>query len=382
MSSNDSSRYEWTSRRQYSDKSVNRTGEIRAYQELYGYYPSPDAPLPSIEQDDLFIPGSKSCPISLEDEDELDIKVEEEDVPLAVHKYIVVGGVARKAPVSVTTITEAPKTKNRISSPPRYHPSLSGKFLASGPPPPRHLCPSTGGKPAKPKSSKPKATKPKSTKPKSSPTKPKSSTSSAAGKKRSYIESDHEDDFVHHSSYSRNKRARIEDSDDENDDDFVLDHPSIPAPQPKKVKKARTYTKKVHPTTSGKQPINAPKRPSELIRPALRDLPACPAIQNNKNKKGAKWVQYEHDCLYFLIVQQRNKEVSGDLNMKPLMDMNLFKVMTEQLQFFNIERTEGAARNYWNRYGRVKVQWDERIDTWAGRDLVTCAQESKASHST
>ena len=91
--------YKWTSRNHYADKSVHRTGEIRAYQELYGYYPPPDAPLPSIEQDDEFIPGSKSCPISLEDDDELDIKIEDmDDLPLAVvHKYVVAGGVARKA---------------------------------------------------------------------------------------------------------------------------------------------------------------------------------------------------------------------------------------------------------------------------------------------
>ncbi|KAH7418429.1 hypothetical protein BKA64DRAFT_738886 [Cadophora sp. MPI-SDFR-AT-0126] len=372
MAATYSNPYEWTSRKQYSDKSVHRTGEIRAFQEVYGYYPSPDTPLPSIENDDEFAPGSKSCPISLEDDDEVDFNLEEDEIPLAVLKQHGVGYFARKAPVAVTTVAEAPKPKKGISSPPRYHPSVSGKFLASGPAPPRRLRPSSGSKSSKPKSSKQKAIKPKSIK-------SKSSVPSATASKRSYIESEDEDDFVHHSSYSRNKRARVEDSDDEADEDFVFDHPSTPAAKPKKVKKACTYNKKNHPTTSGKQPITAPKHPSELIRPALRDLPACPAIQNIKTKKGSKWVQYEHDCLYFLIVQQRNIEVSSDVNIKPLMDMNLFKVMAEQLESFNIYRTDGAARNYWNRHGRVKVQWDERIDTWAGRDLVTCSQESKAN---
>ncbi|KAK0129630.1 hypothetical protein ONS96_000194 [Cadophora gregata f. sp. sojae] len=383
MSSMYTNPYEWTSRKQYSDKSLTRTGEIRAFQELYGYYPPPDARLPSIEQDDEFIPCSKSCPISLEDDDEMDIRLEEDDLPLAVvHKYYVMNGIARKAPSAITTVNE--HSKERISSPPRYHPSLSGKFLVSGPPPPRHLRPSADGKSSKPKAVKPKAIKRKSTKPKSSPIKPKSSSSSFASNKRSYIESDDEEDFIHESSYSKNKRARTEDSYDGDDEDFVVDRPFKPATQPnkaKKVKKARTYAKKVHPTTSGKQPITASKRPSELIRPALRSLPPCPDIQNITSKKGAKWVQYEHDALYFLVVQQRNKEVTGDLNIKPLMDMNLFSVMAEQLQSFNIFRTEGAARNYWNRYGREKAQWDERIDTWEGRNLVTCSQESKANNS-
>ncbi|KAG4424927.1 hypothetical protein IFR04_001898 [Cadophora malorum] len=363
--------YEWTSRNHYADKSVHRTGEIRAYQELYGYYPPPNAPLPSIEQDDEFIPGSKSCPIALQDDDELDIKIEDmDDLPLAVvHKYIVVGGLARKAPAS-TKVTEAPKTKAGISAPPRYHPSLSGKFLASGPPPPRHLRPSAAGKPSKPKSSKPKSTKPKV---------------SAAAKKRTFIESDDEDDFVVHSSYSRNKRARVEDSDDEADDDFVLDHPSTPKSQPKpkkvtKIKKPSTSKKNIRPTTSGKQLLTTSKHPSEHIRPALRELPPRPTVQPHRNKKNSRWIKYEHDCLYFLIVQQRNKEVCGDLNIRPLMDMNLFALMSEQLKSFGIVRTDGGARNYWNRYGRFKVQWDERIDTWAGRDLITCAQESKAGN--
>lgn len=270
-----------------------------------------------------------------------------------------------------TKVTEAPKTKAGISAPPRYHPSLSGKFLASGPPPPCHLRPSAAGKPSKPKSSKPKSTKPKI---------------SAAAKKRTFIESDDEDDFVVHSSYSRNKRARVEDSDDEADDDFVLDHPSTPKSQPKpkkvkKVKKPSTSKKNIRPTTSGKQLLTTAKHPSEHIRPALRELPPRPTVQPHRNKKNSRWIKYEHDCLYFLIVQQRNKEVCGDLNIRPLMDMNLFALMSEQLKSFGIVRTDGGARNYWNRYGRFKVQWDERIDTWAGRDLITCAQESKAGNS-
>ncbi|KAG4435841.1 hypothetical protein IFR05_008667 [Cadophora sp. M221] len=399
------------------------------------YYPTPEeiiaeTPVPSIEYEGYDNPGSEVCPISLENED-VQIKIEEDYQPVevfyaisggvarVVHKpvailagssleYTVSDGVARKKPFTdftvqngvarKTTMTSAsaavsptqdsvaladyrvrkglwdvagchaPFNPRRNLSPPRYYPSACGKFLSSGLPPPRKNQPVIGNE------------------------------HPSLVKKRSYEEYESEDEFIQDRSPSpsSHKKARID-----NDDGFVLDHPSTASKQPleKKPVKKRSYIKKAdRPSKPGKQPISKPKskvkkvtKPKKvkniaeeeiLNRPLLRELPRCPDLsEGTPQKKGSKWTAFEHEVLYLLLVEQRNGEISGDLNIKPLKDVPLFRKMSEQLGDFGINRTEYSARNYWNRHGRPLAGWDERTDSYPGRSLVTSAQESKAKES-
>ncbi|KAH9222770.1 hypothetical protein DL95DRAFT_454258 [Leptodontidium sp. 2 PMI_412] len=443
-------------RKSVGGKSVNLLEQLRSSGADI-YYPTPeetiaDTLIPSIEQDGFDNPGSEFCPISLEDDD-FEIKIEEDEQPVEVfyavsggvarivHKtvasatapaleYSVSDGVARKKPVTdysvsngvarkkpateftvqngvarKTTMTSAPTTslatqdsvsggvaqaiatvttpKKRISSPPRYHSSVGGKFLLSGPPPPRKNRPVIGDKHL--------ALAKKAT---------QSSSTSPRNKKRSYEESDSEDEdeFIQDRSPSpsKYKKARID-----KDDDFVLDHPSTASKQPleKKPVKKRSYIKKAdHPSKSGKQPLGQTKRKIKKVtkprkvkpvaeeeilnRPLFRELPRCPDLsEGTPQKKGTKWTTFEHEVLYLLLVEQRNSEITGDLNIKPLKDVPLFRKMSKQLGDFGIYRTEYSARNYWNRHGRPKAGWDERTDSYPGRSLLTSAQESKAQES-
>ncbi|KAL2074402.1 hypothetical protein VTL71DRAFT_8180 [Oculimacula yallundae] len=237
--------------------------------------------------------------------------------------------------------TPHPKVKittKKISPPPVYHPSVGGKFLASGPPPPPRNRPFTGGK-------GPLVEKPRP--------KPKSS---AGG-----------------------KGPRID----------KVRAPAKPKISPVKkqtiIKAVSAYavTKDMMSGTKFKKVASKAINPETCGRPALKEVPRTPYLaEYASGPKGSKWTQYEHEALYLLLVLQRNDEIEGDLKIRPLMDATLFGRMSNQLEsLFNIVRTEYSARGYWNRYGRQKAGWDERIDTWPGRELVTSAQGSKAASS-
>ncbi|KAH7360689.1 hypothetical protein BKA65DRAFT_591698 [Rhexocercosporidium sp. MPI-PUGE-AT-0058] len=293
-------------------------------------------------------------------------------------------GVAQKTAKAATTVNTTPK--KRISSPPRYHPSVGGKFLLSGRKPPRKNQPFIGDlHPALVKEAAQKL---------------KSSSTSSRNKKRSFEELESEDESIPSPSTSpsptNNKKARVDE-----DEDFVYHHTSTASKQPltKKPVKKRSNTKKAdRPSKSGKQPLNQPKRKTKKVtkpkkvkpvaedevlnRPVYRELPRCPDLsEGTPQKKGSKWTKFEHEVLYFLLVEQRNEEILGDLSLKPLKDVPLFIKMSQQLTDFGIYRTEYSARGYWNRYGRVNAGWDERTDSAPGRSLITSAQESKAQES-
>jgi hypothetical protein len=177
--------------------------------------------------------------------------------------------------------------------------------------------------------------------------------------------------------HTGNKKKRAYSSDVESSDSEV--------PPPKRFKTVKPVSK-----AAAKTPARARKRvydtddeSADDESPPTKKLKATKPTKKSAGKSPAKprngpWVDEEHHAITTLVQERRQQEQSFD--MKPLRDMNLWNLISEQLaQHYGIMRGGTACKNYWNRFGRVRSGFEERgaLPRGQKRSLVTSAQGTK-----
>lgn len=90
------------------------------------------------------------------------------------------------------------------------------------------------------------------------------------------------------------------------------------------------------------------------------------------------WSQTEHDTAEAILRARRALEASNP-DIPRFRDERLFKHVSEELAISGISRQFGSVKNYWNRYGRTRSGFEERIGKAAGASLVTSAQKKKGT---
>ncbi|KAL3424779.1 hypothetical protein PVAG01_04060 [Phlyctema vagabunda] len=91
-----------------------------------------------------------------------------------------------------------------------------------------------------------------------------------------------------------------------------------------------------------------------------------------RNRRGA-WTAAEMTALCDAIVNRRNLEANNH-GAPRLVDVSLFRHVAQELAAQGINRTFGACKNQWSRFGRLQFGIDERLPTNKARSLTTSTQ--------
>jgi hypothetical protein len=97
------------------------------------------------------------------------------------------------------------------------------------------------------------------------------------------------------------------------------------------------------------------------------------SAKGGASKKNSSWTEEEYKALWRLLVARRDLEKANE-KMNVLKDEKLMELMSLQLAEKGIFRSKNACKNYWNRFGRERSKFEERVGGVTNRSLTTSAQ--------